>query len=224
MKIALEFPRRRFNISTMTSANYHVRRATLDDLHALKPLWESMRFSVEDLEKRLTEFQVVENAQGEVVGAVGFRMSGRHGCLHSESYSDFSVADVVRPLFWQRLHVLSSNHGIARLWTRENAPFWNREGFQPASVDLMKSLPPAWNDEGSGWSTLQLKSEEAFVSLERELSLFMESEKAHTAKIFAQARMIKVFATVLAIIFGILVIGTLFYLMKKNGGHLMPGR
>ena len=51
----------------MTPPNHRVRRATLDDLPALKPLWESMRFSVEDLEKRLTEFQVAENAQGEIV-------------------------------------------------------------------------------------------------------------------------------------------------------------
>lgn len=208
----------------MTSANYRVRRATLDDLGALKPLWESMQFSADDLEKRLTEFQVVENAQAEVVGAIGFRMNARHGCIHSESYADFSVADAARPLFWQRLHVLSSNHGIARLWTRENAPFWHHEGFQPADAEVLKSLPPAWNGEGSAWSTLKLKSEEAFVSLEKELSLFMESEKANTAKIFAQARLIKVIATLLAILFGVLVVGTLFYLLRKNGGHLIPGR
>ena len=82
----------------MTPPNHRVRRATLDDLPALKPLWESMRFSVEDLEKRLTEFQIAENAQGEVVGTIGFRMAGRQGCVHSESYADFSVADVVRAM------------------------------------------------------------------------------------------------------------------------------
>ena len=207
----------------MTSANYRVRRATLDDLGALKPLWESMRFSPEDLEKRLTEFQVAENAQGEVVGTIGFRMNGRHGCVHSESYADYSVADRVRPLFGERMQVLSANHGIARLWTRENAPYWNREGFQPADDETLKKLPAAWANENSAWLTLQLKSEEAFVSLEKELGVFMQAEKARTAKMHKQARIIKFLATGAAVIFGIVVIGALVYLMRKNG-LLIPRR
>lgn len=207
----------------MTAPNYRVRRATLDDLPALKPLWESMRFAVEDLEKRLTEFQIAENAQGEIVGAIGFRMAGRQGCIHSESYPDFSVADAVRPLFGERLQVLSANHGIARLWTQENAPYWGREGFQPADEEVLKSLPTAWLNEGATWLTLQLKSEAAFVSLEKELALMMQAEKAHTTKMHERARLIKICATVTAIIFGIVVIGSLFYLMRKPGA-LTPRR
>lgn len=207
----------------MSSPNYRVRRATLDDLPALKPLWESMRFNVEDLEKHLTEFQVAENAQGEVVGAIGFRMSGRHGCVHSESYADYSIADVCRPLFGERLQVLSANHGIARLWTQENAPYWNREGFQPADEETLKKLPAAWPNENPAWLTLQLKSEEAFVSMEKELGVFMQAEKARSAKMHEQARLIKFIATGAAIIFGIVVIGALFYLMRKNG-LLIPRR
>jgi len=208
----------------MTSANYRVRRATLDDLGALKPLWESMRLPADDLEKRLTEFQVVENPRGEVIGTIGFRMSGRHGCIHSESFSDFSVADVARPLFWERLQVLSSNHGIARLWTQENAPFWNRMGFQPASPEALKNLPETWNNEKPAWLTLQLKSEEAFVSLENELAMFMQAEKARTAKMFEQARVLKFAATAFAIIFAIFVIVAVVFLIQKNGGTLIPRR
>ncbi len=207
----------------MTLANYRVRRATLDDLHALKPLWKSMRFAVADLEKRLTEFQVAENSQGEVVGTIGFCMSGRHGCIHSESYADYSVSDLVRPLFGERLKVLSSNHGIARLWTQENAPHWNREGFQPADAEMLKNLPVAWLTENPVWLTLQLKSEEAFVSLEKELGTFMQAEKARTAKMREQARLLKNFTTALAVIFGIVVIGALVYLLRKNG-LLIPRR
>jgi N-acetylglutamate synthase-like GNAT family acetyltransferase len=208
----------------MTTPAYRVRRATLDDLGALKPLWESMRFPVDDLEKRLTEFQIAENAQGEVVGGIGFRMSGRHGCLHSESYSDFSVTDHVRPLIWDRLKVLTANHGVARLWTQENAPFWTRQGFQPASEENLKNLPPAWSNDGRSWLTIQLKSEEAFVSLEKELSVFMQAEKARTTKMFERARMMKFIALMLAIVFAVFVIGAVVFLMRKNGGTLLPQR
>jgi N-acetylglutamate synthase-like GNAT family acetyltransferase len=208
----------------MSSANYRIRRATLDDLGAIKPLWESMRLATEDLEKCLTEFQVSENQEGLVVGAIGFRMSGRHGCLHSESYSDYSVADLVRPLIWERLRVLSSNYGIVRLWTRENAPFWNRQGFQIANEENLRNLPDPWKDDGPPWLTLQLKSEEAFLSMEKELGMLMQAEKARTSKMFEQARTIKFIATLLAIVFAVFVIGAVFFLVRKNGGMLMPHR
>ena len=208
----------------MNSANLRVRRATLDDLGALKPLWESMRFSAEDLEKHLTEFQVVENAQGEVVGAIGFRMSGRHGCIHSESYADYSIADITRPLFGERLQVLSANHGIARLWTQENAPYWGREGFQPANEETLKKLPPAWLNETPAWLTQQLKSEEAFFSMEKELAVFMQGEKARTTKVHEQARVIKFIATLAAVLFGVFVIGALIFLLRKNGVSRSPRR
>jgi len=56
-------------------ARLHVRRATVDDLNALKALWESMRLSPEILEPKLTEFQVVENADHEVLGAIGIEFA-----------------------------------------------------------------------------------------------------------------------------------------------------
>lgn len=208
----------------MTPANYRVRRATLDDLGALKPLWGSMHLRVEDLEKRLTEFQVAENAQGEVVGAIGFRMSGRYGCIHSESYADYSIADIARPLFGERLKVLSANHGVVRLWTQENAPYWSREGFISAEEDTLKKLPPNWANETPAWLTLQLKSEEAFVSMEKELAVFMQAEKARTSKLHDQAKILRFVATVAAVIFGVFVIGALIFLMKKNGVALIPHR
>ena len=208
----------------MTPPNYRVRRATLDDLPALKPLWESMRLPVNDMEKRLTEFQVAENSRGEIVGTIGFRMAGQQGCIHSESYPDYSVADEVRPLFGERLQVLSTNHGIARLWTQENAPYWSREGFETASEEVVKKLPPAWGNENPAWLTRQLKSEDAFVSVEKELAMLMQTEKARSEKLHEQARLIKSLATLAAILFGVLVIGAFIYLMRKNGMTLIPGR
>ena len=161
----------------MNPSDYRVRRATLDDIGALKALWQTMRFSAGDLEKRLTEFQVVEGPENKVVGALGFQMAERQGQIHSETFADFAIADAMRPLLWTRVRSLATNHGIFRLWTRECAPFWTQTGFQPANDKTIQRLPAAWNDSSATWLTLPLKDEDAIASLEKEFAMFMESEK-----------------------------------------------
>src|SRR5260221_8006094 len=131
-----------------------IRRATVDDRAALKSLWASMQLSPDDLEKRLTEFQVVENSGGEVVGAIGIQFSGQHALLHSEGYSDFSVADAARQLFWERIRTLASNLGVFRVWTQERSPFWKSFGFQPPAAEILSRLPDKWKNEFDiGWLT-----------------------------------------------------------------------
>jgi hypothetical protein len=208
----------------MSSANYRVRRATVDDLDGLRPLWESMRLPAQDLEKRLTEFQVAVDANGNVVGSVGFQIAERYANIHSESYPDFAVADTVRPMLWKRIQSLATNHGIARFWTQEEAPFWKQNGLVPADAETLKKLPPAWNSSPGNWLTLQLKDENAMVSLEKELAMFMEAEKQKTAQAFKQAKTLKTLATIVAVIFAIIVIGALFYLFSKNPSVLGPRR
>src|SRR6266702_4430411 len=77
----------------MTVSNYRVRRATLDDITQLTAIWKSMDFPVEELAKRITEFQVAESADGKVVGALGLQIAERQGRVHSEGFSDFAVAN-----------------------------------------------------------------------------------------------------------------------------------
>lgn len=175
----------------MSSAPFRVRRATIDDLPTLKALWDSMRISSADLDKRLTEFQVAETADSQVVGTVGFQMSQRHGLIHSEAFSDFSVADQVRPMFWQRLNALALNHGIARLWTRENSPFWTHNGLQPADEETLKRLPEQWDRSAPRWLTLRLKDEDVIASLDKEFDMFVAAEKARSAEALNSARRLK---------------------------------
>lgn len=206
----------------MSSSQFLVRRATLDDLSALRPMWESMRFSVEDLEKRLTEFQVAETPDGRIAGVLGFRMMQGQGLVHSEAFTDFSIADSVRPLIWERFRTLSSNHGVFRLWTQEGAPFWSRNGFQPANTEALKKLPEPWRDAKGKWLTLQLKNEDAIASLDKELAMFMEAEKQRTARAFQHARMLKFIATLMAFIFAVFVIGAIIYMTRKNPALIGP--
>lgn len=203
----------------MSSSAFRIRRATIDDLPTLKALWDSMRIANADLDKRLTEFQVAEAADGTVVGTVGFQILQRHGLVHSEAFSDFGVADQVRPLFWQRISALVLNHGVARLWTRENSPFWTHNGLQPADEDTLKRLPEPWDRTAPGWLTLRLKDEDAIASLDKEFDMFVAAEKARTAEALGSARKFKsiMIWTVMALLLGLL--GWMLYLVVIRQMH-----
>jgi amino-acid N-acetyltransferase len=201
----------------MNPVDYRVRRATIDDLPGLIALWGSMNFAANDLEKRLTEFQIAESADGTLLGTVGIAIIGRHGMLHSEAFEDFALADTLRASFLERIQSIAKNHGLARLWTREVAPFWKRSGFQTAPPEVLLRLPADWSEPGANWTTLQLRDEQALeVSLDKEFALFMQSEKQQTQGIFQQARVMKYVATVVAIVLAIMVVVFAIYLLKNK--------
>lgn len=172
----------------MTSSAFQIRRATIDDLGALQAMWAAMRIPNHDLEKRLTEFQVAVDESGTLVGAVGLLILGRQGLIHSEAFTDFGVADAVRPLFWTRLNALALNHGVARYWTRENSPFWAQVGLHPAGEAELNRLPEIWDRSLPGWWTLQLKDEDAIASLDKEFEMFVASEKRRSADALGTAQ------------------------------------
>ncbi len=191
----------------MSSVKYQVRRATLEDIGQLTALWESMHYATPDLAKRVTEFQVAEGADGKVLGAVGLQMAERQGLIHSEAFSDFALAEQLRPLLWDRLNSVATNHGLLRIWTQEGAPFWNHCGLARAEADALEMLPVLWRGPTSPWLTLKLKDDvEPVISLDKEFALFMESEKQRTEQVFRQARTLKTVATVIAIILLIAVV------------------
>ncbi len=206
----------------MRPSDLRIRRATTDDFQSLRGLWASMRFPTDELEKRLTEFQVVESADGQIVGAIGLQIAGPRALLHSEGYTDFSVADAARQLFGERIQTIAAHNGVFRLWTQENAPFWSRWGFQPASAEVLERLPVEWKRSGETWLTLELKSEEAIAALDQELAAFRESEKKHAAEVLAQARTLTTTITVIGFTIGIVLIGVAFYLFVRRGLSL-PG-
>ena len=179
-----------------------------------------MRFPADELEKRLTEFQVIEAADGQIVGAIGVQIIGQHALLHSEGYMDFAVADAARQLFWERIQTITAHHGVFRLWTQENSPFWVRWGFQPANAETLERLPDEWKPSEGKWLTIQLKNEEAIATLEKELALFRESEKKRTAQTLDQARTMTTTITIIAFVVGIVLIGVAIYLFVRRGSSL----
>jgi N-acetylglutamate synthase-like GNAT family acetyltransferase len=205
----------------MDSSNYRVRRATLDDLKQLTALWQSMHLPIEDLGKRVTEFQVAEGADGKVLGAVGLQTAERQGRIHSEGFADFALADQLRPFLWERIQSVARNNGLLRLWTQEKAPFWSHCGLGPADAETREKLPAVWRSGPADWLTLKLKDDiETVMSLDQQFSMFMESEKQQTARAFQQARILKFVATLIAFTVLIVVLAGAFLVLKKNP-HLL---
>ena len=169
-----------------------MRRATLDDIGQLTALWQAMQFPTDDLARRVTEFQVAEGADGTVLGAVGLQIAERQGLIHSEAFSDFALAEHLRPLLWDRLHAVATNQGLLRVWTREQAPFWNHCGLVKADDEALQKLPALWRGAPSDWLTLKLRDDlETVMSLDKEFALFMQSEKQRTERVFQHARTMK---------------------------------
>jgi N-acetylglutamate synthase-like GNAT family acetyltransferase len=201
----------------MSGSKYRVRRATLDDIGQLTALWKSMDFPADELAKRVTEFQVADSGDGKVLGSLGLQIADRQGRIHSEAFSDFALAEQLRPLLWDRVYSVATNHGLLRLWTQEQAPFWNHCGLLTADAAALEKLPAPWRSQGANWLTLKLKEDiEAVVSLDKEFALFMESEKQRTERAFQHARILKAIAMLVALGVLVLVLIAGFYIVKHN--------
>ena len=192
-----------------------IRRATVDDLPALRSLWQSANLPADELENRLTEFQVVETG-GTFAGALGVQMLRQHARIHSEDYTDFAIADAARELFGDRVQKLAANHGVFRLWTQETSPFWTHWGFHHATAETLARLPEEWRELTGRWLTLELKNEDAIKdALENKFAGFMNVEKQQTERVANQARTLRTIVTVAGFaIFFICLIVAFFLLMR----------
>ena len=192
----------------MSTSQPQARRATIDDLSKLTPLWRAEGLAAHELEKRFKEFQLIEGPDGDILGTIGLQISGQEGRLHSETFAHPEDGDALRQRLWERVQMIANNHGIIRLWTQLESPFWHHAGFTGASGDLMVRLPAVFAaDHHRPWSFYQLRSENApMVSLDKEFAMFREAEKERTEKMFRQARVLKMIAAALAVVVLCLVI------------------
>ena len=206
----------------MSSSHLQARRATLDDIVSLRGLWEIMRYPVTELEKQLTDFQVVVDSAGVLVGAVGLRTAQRQGHIHSEAFSDFSQAERARPLLWERIQALATNCGVVRLWTHDPSPFWTHNGFQPATPATLEKLPEPWDRMKPGWLTLQLRDENAIASLDKEFAMFVASEKHRSEQAIGQAKILKTIVTVITFLIALGILAAAAYVFLNRKGGLPP--
>lgn len=193
-----------------------VRRATLEDLGRLMELWRSMNFDPEPLVKRLTEFQVAELRDGTFVGAIGLQILEKQGLIHSEGFADFGYSEHAREAVWERLNALAANHGLLRLWTREQAPFWNHCGMRKADPEALEKLPAAWQAAGE-WRTIKLRDDvESLMAADKEFALFMQAEKARTARAIRRAKMLKTLVGLIAFAVMAIALAAAFLLIQRS--------
>ena len=201
----------------MSFPTYRVRRATLDDLPPLAALWGTMKFGVDELARRVTDFQVVESAQGTLLGAAGLQVAERQGLVHSEGFTDFALADALRPLLWERLQAVARNQGLLRLWTQEQAPFWSHCGLVKADSEALEKLPAPWRALPAAWRTLKLRDDlDTIVSADKAFAVFVESERRQTARMLRRAKVVKAFVVLLAFLFLALMVAATLYLLWRN--------
>jgi N-acetylglutamate synthase-like GNAT family acetyltransferase len=183
----------------MSTSQFQVRRATIDDLPKLVPLWREENLDASDLDKRFKEFQVVDDSQGNLIGALGLQIAGQQGQLHSEVFARPEHADAAREKLLERVQILANNHGLVRVWTQFSTPFWHQNGFAPAPGDVLAKLPPAFSANSAPWLFLKLREEGAgAISIDKEFALFKEAERERTEAMFRQARFLKIIAFALA--------------------------
>jgi N-acetylglutamate synthase-like GNAT family acetyltransferase len=204
----------------MTTSNLQVRRATIEDLPKLVPLWQQELLRTTELEKRFKEFQVVE-ADGELLGAVGLEVAGSEGRLHSEAFAHAEQSDTLRELLWQRAQVVAQNHGLVRLWTQFATPFWNHSGFRYAGDEQVARLPESFGGGAQPWQYLQLRDEAAApVSIDKEFALFKQMEQERTEKIFRQAKVLKLIAGIVVMaVFALLAFWVIAWFRAR--GHMI---
>src|ERR1017187_6948634 len=107
--LGFEFAGPNPKVGGVSSSKYRVRRATLDDIGQLTAIWESMQYPTQELARRVTEFQVAEDVNGTVLGAVGLQINERQGLIHSEAFGDFALAEPLRQLLWDRVNAVATN-------------------------------------------------------------------------------------------------------------------
>ena len=112
-----------------------------------------MNFTTESLAKRVTGSRVAEDAQGNVVGAVGLQIAERQGKIHSEGFTDFGVADQLRPVFSGSAAFRGDQSRAAATLDRGEAPFWTHSGLVKPDADALEKLPASWRHPSADWLT-----------------------------------------------------------------------
>ncbi|HEY6167109.1 MAG TPA: hypothetical protein VI454_03655 [Verrucomicrobiae bacterium] len=200
----------------MSQASYDLRRATVEDLPALRPLWQAAGLPGAELEKRFTEFQVAARG-AKLLGGIGLRINGQHAWLHSETFTAEANTDELRALLWGRIQTVARNHGLARLWADSSRPFWPQQGFTAPTPEVLKRLADSGGGSGDGWLTLQLKEETAGLSLDHEFELFKQASREESEAIVRRAKLMKVVALLVALaVFALVVVAAVFFFNHRT--------
>lgn len=187
---------------------FQTRRATIEDLPQLIPLWRLEQLPAQALEKRFTEFQLVTDEAGVLLAAIGLKISGPAGWLHSEAIARQELAGPLRELLWKRLQVAIQNHALELLWTQVNAGWWREQGFAPADAEKLTLLPPAFGNHAGTWNVMTLRAATARAALEHEFAHLKILQQEEAARLQTRVRWLKRLALGFTVLIFLIMIGS----------------
>jgi N-acetylglutamate synthase-like GNAT family acetyltransferase len=197
------------------SPAYIARRATIDDLPALQGLWQNAGLPWEELEKFLTEFQVIPGEEGVLLGAIGMLVEGNQALLHSEALR--TDDDELRAALWRRIQIVARNQGIFRIWTQEDAPYWSASGFTVATAGDIAASGTTFMDPEARWLIAQLMDPAKAESIVQEQMAVWQASRAQEAEEFqSKVKLFRGFAFGMFAVVIILLLGLLFTASKAG--------
>jgi N-acetylglutamate synthase-like GNAT family acetyltransferase len=203
-------------VPAVESTALNARRANIEDLPGLQALWQTAGLPWEELEKFLTEFQVVTGDNGSIVGAIGLLLDGSEGLLHTEAVGAGDLSDEHRAALWRRVQIVARNQGAHRVWTQEDAPYWSASGFSPATP-ASKGAQASFLDDSSGWSCFQLVDPTRAQAVVQEQMAVWETARQLEADEFQQRmKMFRAVAYSLAGLAIILLVALLLFVLKTR--------
>jgi N-acetylglutamate synthase-like GNAT family acetyltransferase len=204
-----------------------VRRATVDDLPQLRPLWEAAGLPVEALEKRFVDFQVAHADQGEIVAAIALSTDEAQGCLHSEVIAWLDEAGALRGQMWPRLEALARSQNLFRLWIDSEEPFWKGLGFKKAAQEMLTQRPAAFGEGGASSLYLPLRAAEgAEREIEKQIAVLRAMSQSETEQLMERAQFMKWIAMgLITLVFAAFAVWVVYYtrlrsrLRRQRGGR-----
>ena len=194
------------------------RRATVEDLPALQALWQQAGLPWLELERYVTEFQVVPaEVDGILLGAVGLLVEGNDALLHTEAVAGAEQADELRATLWRRVQIVARNQGVHRLWTQEDADYWQASGFGQASPAVVAGATATFVDKSAAWRVCELIDPDKAKHMVDEQMAIWQAARAQEAE--ALQDKIRAFRTVafgLALVVTVGALGMLLFIGMRH--------
>ncbi|HTI69834.1 MAG TPA: hypothetical protein VMF06_07700 [Candidatus Limnocylindria bacterium] len=201
---------------------YQSRRATPDDVPALQALWQKAELPWNELESYIDEFVVVPGPEGVLIGALGIMVEGIEALLHSEALMVVEDADEVREAMWKRVQNLARAGGAKRVWTQEDALFWQTLGFTKATPAIVTEAKASFLEQTGDWLVFPLFNPEKAQEIIREHMAVWETQRIEAVSEYKnRTRLIK---QVLWIVFGVMVAIAViwFWVFTQRNPRFLP--
>ncbi len=174
----------------------------------MRLLWQAAGLPWDQLDRFVTEFQVVPGESEELLGAIGFLVEGTDGLLHTESVTAAENADEIRASLWRRIQIIGRNQGIQRIWTQEDAPYWMTCGFSPASPERLGSTSATFLDRTASWQVFDIAApEKVKARLDEQMAIWQATRSQEAEELQQRIRNFRNIAVLVAtVVVGVMIV------------------